>query len=402
MKSNIKRSYRKVLRKLSNITHPDLGSKRRVLLGCSSTMMAMFLRDVYDLLINDPRIDLYVTFPEEEDRPGGHEIIRKKLPVREISLKRANISNWDMVVVADYGFYSLTNPDDYPVVRIPHGITGKILGGNEYQYGKMMYNKDGRLGYTRIFEASDANRERIINAVPEVKDVVVTVGSMLADKALIHSHRRDEYREQFGFKADEQVVFVMSTWGEHSVFHRYGDALIDEMKELLSENYRFILSAHPIEYKPREDGKRVWGEYLRELTKEGFDYRDCSDDWPPYMAASDILLTDHTSLALFGAVLSKPAIYTDFPDELIVEGSYTWKFRELSPIFKEADQLRDCLERAAKSYPTDRLKNLAGDITSYPGEAFERVSREIYELLGLPLPAEANDEKGPSESQADL
>ena len=397
----MKRTYRKIARKLSKMAKSGPDSKRRVLLGCSSTMMASFLSDIYDLLVEDERIELYVTFPQEEDRPGGHDIIRKKLPVQEIGLKRANIANWDMVIVADYGFYSLTNPTDYPVVRIPHGITGKILGGNEYHYGSMMYNKDGSLGYTKIFEASNANRDRIVKSNPELEDVIVTVGSMLADKALIHSDRRDEYREKFSFKKDEKVAFVMSTWGEHSVFHRYGDALIDEMKKLLGQNYRFILSAHPIEFKPRDDGKRVWGEYLRELTNEGFDYRDCSDDWPPYMAAADYLLTDHTSLALFGAVLGKPAIYTDFPDELIVEGSYTWMFRELSPVLNDAAKLAECLKQVEQSYPTDRLKQLAGNITSFPGDAFERASREIYSLLELPMPEEAEDEIDPNQSQAE-
>jgi hypothetical protein len=48
--------------------------------------------------------------------------------------------------------------------------------------------------------------------------------------------------------------------------------------------------------------------------------------------------------------------------------------------------LRDCLEIAQHAYPFGRLHELAQEANPYPGQAAQRIRREVYDLLRIPAP----------------
>jgi hypothetical protein len=103
------------------------------------------------------------------------------------------------------------------------------------------------------------------------------------------------------------------------------------------------------------------------------------------MIASDILLTDHTSLALHGALLGLPFVYSPVPDDVLEAGTIIRQIRDISPTLRpDASNLRDALLEARDHYPSDRLKEIASQIESYPHRAAERIREEIYTLLELP------------------
>lgn len=62
----------------------------------------------------------------------------------------------------------------------------------------------------------------------------------------------------------------------------------------------------------------------------------------------------------------------------------TWKVRQFAPILSDARMLRECLLKAKDGYPFEKLHQLAQTIHPYPGEAAERIRKEIYNLLGIP------------------
>jgi CDP-glycerol glycerophosphotransferase (TagB/SpsB family) len=199
---------------------------------------------------------------------------------------------------------------------------------------------------------------------------------------------RDEYRRKWGFKPDEIVVFVMAGYSEDdcNLYYTVGDAVLAEAKKLLGE-FRFILNVHPHEYRTKPPGQRVWGEYLRTQRQHGFVVREPHESWIPCMVACDVILTDQTSLALHGALLERPVVYAPVPDYLLEKGALVWRLREISPKIKpDASDLRDRLLEAIHNYPIEALRQLAQDINSYPGQSAERVLKEVYGLLGLPVP----------------
>ena len=118
--------------------------------------------------------------------------------------------------------------------------------------------------------------------------------------------------------------------------------------------------------------------------------REPEEDWMPYLVACDVLLTDYTSLALHGIILGRPAVYIPIPDDFLIEGALVWRFRELSPILKpDASNLKECLYQALNEYPTDKLRQLAEDVNSYPGQSTPRIIKELYDVLKLPYESQS-------------
>jgi hypothetical protein len=180
---------------------------------------------------------------------------------------------------------------------------------------------------------------------------------------------------------------VLSTWGEFCLWRTVGDALLEQARELQGR-YKFVLSAHPHEYAVKPEGQRIWGEYLRTQQQYGFLIREPSESWIPYMVASDIVVSDYTGLIEYAVLLDKPLVLSPVPEALIWKGSVTAKVREFSPILQDRE-LRDCLEIAERLYPFEQLRELAREANPFPGQAAQRIRREVYDLLGISMSSQS-------------
>jgi hypothetical protein len=96
------------------------------------------------------------------------------------------------------------------------------------------------------------------------------------DTLLVERTRREEYRERFGFRPGDTVVFVTSTWGPQILFQHMGDVFLAEARRL-QDQFHFMLSAHPFEYRPSKPNRRNRGEYLRTQARNGFLVREPSE-----------------------------------------------------------------------------------------------------------------------------
>jgi len=383
-RQQVRQLFRATVRPVANL-RPRHPNRREILLACNNSITAQYLRDVWELLRDDKRLGFYFTMALPEDRAGVQAEIRKLLAVQQVHPRWAHVRRWDLIIMADHAFSGLADMRRCPVVRIPHGICGgKLINAEQvdYRYGSFAVDSNGRPRYTRIFESSELNRDRIVASNPAFKDVIAVVGSLTADKLSAQVQHRDRIRRQMGYKAEDIVVFVMSTWGANCLFQTMGDDILAEAAKLQKE-FKFILSIHPHEYRPKLPGQRVWGEYLRTQRKHGFVVREPGENWMDCMAACDVMLSDATSLATYGALAGKPAVFVPMPDNFFEPGSFLRRLRRMSPILNNDGDLRRCLLKAKYEYPFDKLQEMAGQINSYPGQSHERIRREIYQLIKL-------------------
>ena len=352
--------------------------------------MADYLGPFRELFVADRRLrfgSVYLGAPAAEDRMRH---VRERLSVQEISQRWAYARAWDLAICADHCFGTARRR--VPTVFIGHGLPGKCVSGSsmEYAYGPRALDVDGRLLYERIFTARESDAAAAIAGNPALKEVVVPVGDLQNDAVLDQMGSRDRFREELGFKPEDVVVFVLSTWGPHCLWHTVGDALLQEADKLHAD-FKFVLSAHPHEFRPKPNGERVWGEYLRLQRSRGFVVREPSEDWIPYMVASDIVVSDYTNLVQSAALLEKRIILTPVPDQYIWKDSITWQIREFAPIMENARELRRYLIAAQEDYSVEKLRQLARLVHPHPGEAADRIRKEIYTLLGIAPPLEGND-----------
>jgi GNAT superfamily N-acetyltransferase len=359
---------------------------RDILLCCNTPLMTDYLGPFWEVFREDNRLKFYVVFLTPyafKHSDSDLQYMRKQLPVSEVSTRWAYARAWDLVVCADHCFGNARRRS--PAVYIGHGPKCKVIPGDvsEYAYGKNAFDRKGRLLYRRIFEERQTDRDRAIQENKVLRDAVVVVGNLENDRVLAQVGRRDEFRRQLGYVPEDVVVFILSTWGDRCLWNVIGDELLAEARNL-REEFKFILSAHPHEYRPKPAGQRVWGEYLRLQRVYGFVVREPSESWIPYMIACDVVLSDYTGLIEYAALLEKPIVLTPVAEELIWKDSLTWKIRQFALILSDARMLRECLLKTKDGYPFEKLHELAQTIHPHPGEAAKRIRKEIYDLLGIP------------------
>lgn len=356
--------------------------------------MADHVKDVWDILKEDSRLNFYLyDCFKKRDIVDAKSHIYKRLPFKRVTKNNLKARSWDLMISPDHSRLGLLNTSNCPILRTRHGVaSGKLITRQESAYlgstttfGEKMYDGSGKVRYTKMFAVSEANKQLAVDMDAKLEDVIVAVGDLRADKMLMLSENRTEIRKQMGIKPEDKVVFVISTWGEHCLFETMGEAFF-EQTELHKSEFTFMLSAHPHLYRTKKEGKRVWGEYIDTFKNKGYIIRNPQDDWMPYMIACDVICTDQTSLAVHGALLNKPYVYSHIKDDVLSEGFLPWRLRKISPkLNKNATNLRDCLNEALQQYPKDKLAKIAKDVNSHPGEAAKRIRKEIYDLLKFDL-----------------
>lgn len=355
-----------------------------IFFGCPNHLMATYLRPVWEVLRDTPSYRFYVGLKPDEYKPGENKRVRETLPIPSVSLRLAKFFPWDLVVLADHGYYDFTELGNCPVVFTGHGISGKVTPGEplDYMYGSKAFTHSHRPRYTRMFEFTWANKERAVRKDPRLEDVIEVVGSPLADDILDADDSRNAVRDKMGVDPGTKVVFVLSTWGEHSLLHTMGDTIIEEARRLMQRTeFRFIITAHPHDYRSRRSDGLTWEAYLELLISKGFFVRKPHESWIPAMVASDVLLTDHTSLAVYGALIGRPSVWVPVPDMLIAPNSILWQLREISPCLDQPSKLGEVLTRAITETPHQQLLAIRERITSFPGQSRERMRHELLRLL---------------------
>jgi hypothetical protein len=356
--------------------------------------MAEHLYNFWQLFKHDLRLHFYVMLYEgkEKNRAIDVNASREKLlttiSLSEVGSFSSHFRHWDLVVVADHTDNKLlTSICKTSTLYIGHSPNSKYRPekSGTISYGKYVLDYFGNCVYDRMFVSTHKIFELAVKQNPELSKIAVVVGNINNDRIVAALSERNRFRHTFGFRPDDIVVLVLSTWRKECLFESVGDELLQEARKLMKE-FKFILTIHPNEYRAKPPGQRVWGEFLRTQRQYGFIVREPWEDWLPYMIACDVIITDHTSLAVHGVLVNKPIIRVPVPDEYIWQGSITWEIGLFAPILNDMRRLRDVILNALQNYPMDKLQKLSREINPYPGESGARVSKEVYSLLKLDPP----------------
>lgn len=374
------RVYHPLLRSLPRVTR-----KRHILMVCNGAQMVEHLASLWEVFKHDENLVFALYLVYGNKMPGETARISHKLPIEQVGKWERYLRNWDLVITPDHIFQGMSwthiNTFSWPTLHIPHGITNKRVKGEVYAFGRGCYDKKGRIRYTKMLLSGEAEKRLAIEMNPEFFDRCVVVGSLICDRLVEMSCNRDAIRQRLGIAQNEILVLVLGTFGPTGLYNMMGESLLPELRRNTGR-FRFALSIHPLEYitKPGEDIS--WGERLSAMRSEGFLVLDPGDDWEPYMVACDIILTDHTSLALYGVALGRHYVYAPVPDGAVEENGPGWQLQAISPILnRDASNLLECLDHALTAYPTGMLKEVFEKISSYPGKSRSKVSEQVYALL---------------------
>lgn len=291
---------------------------------------------------------------------------------------------WDLIIYAEHRGVDQYHPS-IPKLMIQHGYdSGKLFDGEDIRYGpRSMYRGDnGKPRYRRILESSETTCQKAIAADPKLDGRIAVVGDVGADRMLDLVRRRREIRQELGYSDADIVVLLMGTWRQDSLMESAGRELVAEAIRLRGQ-YQFVFSTHPLHWKGEYAAKHPWGKFLLENRQPGIAVVEPDDDGEKAAIAADILIADHTSLAVKYALLKKPLLLWERREGLVAPGTFGDRIYQALPHVHGVKDLGNALETARQWYPMERLSAFADEINSYPGQAAARIRQEVLQLLNL-------------------
>jgi hypothetical protein len=385
-----------VARPVIGAFYAERGNVRHILLAAEHPLTADYLAEFWETTRNDSRLRFFVTLQDREQSPGDHDKILKLLPMPLVSRRLANLRKWDLVVLANHpGYFKrLANPGQHPVLRIPHGISGKSYKGVNYYYDpKYLYTPQGQPHYTCIFESSHVSKESAIERDPRLQDQLVVVGNSRLDRIAATMVKRESLRSELGLAPTRPVVLMASSWGRNCLFTRIGDDLFNQAQRLLTD-YEIVLRPHPHLFNSNMTQGENWAATFAQLVALGFRVSPPEESLSEIMASCDVAVVDDlTSVAIYAAATGMKMVLVrsnpsgaDPVGAQVGERTFADRLSQIVPTIENASELGTALNRALASWPPPGLETIQAEINGEPGRSADLIRREVRRLLQLEEP----------------
>ena len=268
-----------------------------------------------------------------------------------------------------------------------HGVAGK--------YDLDRPSRDAHLFdvFDRVAFVNTDRMRRYLELGVVTPEQVALVGYPKLDRLVSGTADGIAVRRRLGLDADRPTVMYAPTWSSASSLHVAGEAIIET---LLSMRCNVITKLHDNCFLRGERcaGDVDWRERLHRFAGAPQFHLATSADSVPYMAASDILITDHSSIGFEALAVDQPVIVFDAPDLARVARINPEKvalLRSASEVVRTVEELSTTVTDVLRN-PSRRSvdrRRVAADMFYAPGGATTRALEMIYELLRLPAPAGA-------------
>jgi len=345
----------------------------------------MVVRPVMEALRDDPRVDTWVCSAEgRADTTAA--FVEAGFGDRQLTRGQCGWSRFDIYMNGDP--WCVT-----PLRRCAHRIN--FFHGVAGKYDLDQPSPDAHLFdiYDRVaFVNTDRMRRYLASGVVTPRQAVL-VGYPKLDRLVPGSTDGAALRRALGLDPDRPTVLYAPTWSSASSLHVAGEAIIDT---LLAMPCNVIAKLHDNCFLRGERcaGDVDWRARLQRFATAPRFHLATSADSVQYMAASDILVTDHSSIGFEALAVDQPVIVFDAPDLARVARINPDKIallRSAADVVRSVDELAgavaDVLRDRSRRF-ADR-RRVASAMFHAPGGATARALDVIYHLLKLPLPAGA-------------
>ncbi len=322
--------------------------KKSILLYCEQKQFEAHVIDYIKSVKNIKNYKIYFYYF------GNPKKFSKEIKEYKIKIVKRGIVPFlyvDLVVTACL-FPKELNKSKAKVLYVNHGfhIVGRKDGEETFTYSLLYEDTKPNI----ICEPNKRIAELIVKEKPNLKSVVKWTGWKFSQKLSDALSLREKFRSDFGFKKEDKVIFVVSTWGENSLSMRYGESLFKQLK-LLSKDYKIIISLHPKVFLTKI--ANTIKDELEDLKSYGVIIKDLDSDWIPYMIASDVVFSDYSTLTESAVSIRKKLVLSDYPKETIWKESVISKVKDLFLTVKDIKDLGKFIELSLeKPFPEDTIR----------------------------------------------
>lgn len=356
-----------------------LAGGTRVLVDTRTPMNLSVLAPVWRLLAVDARLDLRFT---AEDEAGARALLaRHGLADRFCVRDRLRWMRLDLAITADAWNHAVLHRCRRRV-NFFHGVAGKYDLDRPERLGSSPFATMDRIAFI-----NEDRRQRYLDAGLVRPDQAVLVGFPKLDDLINGAWPAAATRSSLGLDPARATVLLAPTFSTANALHQAGETLVGA---LLETGANVIVKLHDRTRTPsvRYTNGVDWPERLRTAfgASPRFALADGADAGP-YLAAADVLVTDHSTVGFEFALLDRPIVVYDAPRlqaaARIDPGKWNL-LRSMADVVDTPDTLRQAVTAALRAPDTRRqARRAARDLFAYPGEAAGRATALVYELLDL-------------------
>jgi hypothetical protein len=353
---------------------------RRILFDARTPVHYAMFAPVHATMASDSRVQF--SFVASEEPRHAAAIFRDAGPdARVIGPGRAALEKFDAYVTSDF----MWTPLLFKTRRIQmfHGVGGK--------YGFDAPTESMRDWHRLFF----VNRRRLTNcvaagAIDADSPASRLIGMPKVDCLVDGTFERAPVLRSLGLRPDRATVLYAPTWSPASSLNLLGLELLRRLR-LLPVNVIVKLHDRSCDPRPRYSGGIDWRVALAPHLEAGTGVLAKSSDICPYLAAADVMITDHSSAGFEYLLRDRPIVRIHVPQLLELAHVHPDYVRLLGDVSESTVAVEDtvaAVERAladpARRSATRRA--VAADLFHEPGSATTRCAAALYEAIDLPQP----------------
>jgi CDP-Glycerol:Poly(glycerophosphate) glycerophosphotransferase len=354
--------------------------RRRVLFDLRNAMNVAVLQPMFSALHADNRV--HVAFACEE--PGRvAEAVRQAAGADVLDHAEVLWQRWDLYVSAD----PWTRP---PLRRCGqaanffHGVAGNsnLDDPSALQTG---FDSFDRVGFINAERMDTYLKRGIVSA-----DAAVLVGFPKADRLAVGGYNASEIKRSLGLDSNRMTALYAPGWSPAGSLHAAGEQIVASLRD---SGFNVIVKIHPMSLHRAEkyNGGVDWRSRMDAVQEPGRVVHAIESDSSPLMAASDVLVTDHSTVGFEYCLLDRPIVLFDVPDLVRVARVNPEQVTRLRGVARRVSRSEE-LGLAARDElaQPDRLsaarRQLAARMFHEAGTATARAVALLYDLLQLAAP----------------
>jgi hypothetical protein len=354
--------------------------RRHILVDARTPVHYTMFAPVHRAMAEDPRVRF--SFVASEEPRQADTIFRDAGPdARIIHPRRALFERFDAYITSDF----MWTPLLFQTCRIQmfHGVGGK--------YGFDAPTESLRAWHRLFF----VNRRRLTNciaagAIDPDSAAIRLIGMPKVDCLVDGTLRRDSVIHSLGLAQDRPIVLYAPTWSPHSSLNCLG---IDLLRRLQALRVSVIVKLHDRsrDRRPAYSGGIDWPAALMPHLKAGVSALATATDICPYLAAADVMITDHSSAAFEYLLCDRPLVRIHMPELLTTANVHSDYVRLLSEVSESTNGVDDTIAAVEGALADPARKSaarraVAADLFHEPGTATARCVSALYETIELPQP----------------
>jgi GT2 family glycosyltransferase len=351
---------------------------RRVLVDVRNPMHAAVLEPITTALERDPRVAVFFT----SERPDAvADVLGVKPRHRVVTHREAAWRRWDLYLSAD--------PWTRPALRrcsryanVFHGVAGKYDLDNPAHLPIAFHQFD------RVLFINRDRMERYLANGLVTRERAVLVGFPKVDRLVNGEYDAAAVRHALGLEPGRPTALFAPTWSPASSLNVAGEAIITTLADA---GWNVIVKLHSLSldlHTPKFSGGIDWRTRMAAIERPGRIVHVENPDASPLLAASDLMVTDHSTIGFEFCLLDRPLIVFDVPQLIAIARINPDRVRELrsaARVVSTIDELREAA-RDARERPdaqsVDRQR-IASAMFHAPGGATDRAVAAAYDLLAL-------------------